>query len=168
MYYEVSVKPYIFFWLKDGQRFQIMYYEVSVKPLIFLLLKDGQRFQTIYYEVPNHWLCGQPHLGISLIFSSCLSLYLAADCKQIFGTISQVHAELRQHFPIRWHQFRNSLKLLVLFLRNLSKTGNFTNTAHIFHVFFGAYLYSAGTQHGNLHPAGWLILFCGPTQEYRN
>ena len=28
-----------------------------------------------------------------------------------------------------------------------------------------AYLYSAGTQHGNLPPAGWPILFCGPTQE---
>ena len=32
------------------------------------------------------------------------------------------------------------------------------------HVFW-AYLYSAGTQHGNLHSAGWPILFCGPTQE---
>ena len=32
-------------------------------------------------------------------------------------------------------------------------------------MFFWAYLYSAGTQHGNLHPAGWPILFCGPTQE---
>ena len=31
--------------------------------------------------------------------------------------------------------------------------------------FFLAYLYSAGTQHGNLHPARWSILFCGPTQE---
>ena len=33
--------------------------------------------------------------------------------------------------------------------------------------FFGglAYLYSAGTQHGNLPPAGWPILFCGPSQE---
>ena len=30
---------------------------------------------------------------------------------------------------------------------------------------FSAYLYSAGTQHGNLHPAGWPILFCRPTQE---
>ena len=30
---------------------------------------------------------------------------------------------------------------------------------------FLAYLYSAGTQHGNLHPAGRPILFCGPTQE---
>ena len=32
-------------------------------------------------------------------------------------------------------------------------------------MFFLAYLYSAGTQHGNLHPAGWPILFCRPTQE---
>ena len=30
---------------------------------------------------------------------------------------------------------------------------------------FLAYLYSAGTQHGNLHPARWPILFCGPTHE---
>ena len=28
-----------------------------------------------------------------------------------------------------------------------------------------AYLYSAGSQHGNLHPAGRPILFCEPTQE---
>ena len=31
--------------------------------------------------------------------------------------------------------------------------------------FFLPYLYSADTQHGNLHPAGWPILYCGPTQE---
>ena len=30
---------------------------------------------------------------------------------------------------------------------------------------FGGYLYSAGTQHGKMHPAGWPILFCRPTQE---
>ena len=28
-----------------------------------------------------------------------------------------------------------------------------------------ALLYCAGTQHGNLHPAGWPILFFGPTKE---
>ena len=28
-----------------------------------------------------------------------------------------------------------------------------------------AYLYFAGTLYENLHPAGWSILFCGPTQE---
>ena len=32
-------------------------------------------------------------------------------------------------------------------------------------IFFWAYLYSAGIQHGNLHPARWPILFCGPTQK---
>ena len=32
-------------------------------------------------------------------------------------------------------------------------------------VFFLAYFYSADTQHGNLHPQGWPISFCGPTQE---
>ena len=31
--------------------------------------------------------------------------------------------------------------------------------------FFLAYLYPPGTQHGNLHPAGGPISFCGPTQE---
>ena len=31
-------------------------------------------------------------------------------------------------------------------------------------LLFLAYLYSAGTQHGNPHPAVWPILFCGPTQ----
>ena len=30
---------------------------------------------------------------------------------------------------------------------------------------FLAYLYSAGTQQGNLHSAGWPTFFCGPTQE---
>ena len=30
---------------------------------------------------------------------------------------------------------------------------------------FGAYLYSAGTWHGNLQPARWPICFCRPTQE---
>ena len=30
---------------------------------------------------------------------------------------------------------------------------------------FGAYLFFVGTQYWNLHPAGWPILFCGPTQE---
>ena len=32
-------------------------------------------------------------------------------------------------------------------------------------MLFLAYLYSAGTQHGNLHPAGGPILFYGPTQK---
>ena len=39
---------------------------------------------------------------------------------------------------------------------------HFTSHHTTNHVFL-AYLYSAGSQHGNLHPAGWPILFCGPT-----
>ena len=38
----------------------------------------------------------------------------------------------------------------------------------LFFFFFLAYLYSEGTQHGNLHPAGGPILFCEPTQERKN
>ena len=34
-----------------------------------------------------------------------------------------------------------------------------------FFVGFFAYLYSVGTQHGNLHPAGWPILVYGPKQK---
>ena len=47
---------------------------------------------------------------------------------------------------------------------------HFTSHNAISHVFVVvvvvlSYSYSAGTQHGNLHPAGWPILFCGPTEE---
>ena len=49
---------------------------------------------------------------------------------------------------------------------------NFTlSSSYSFHksyhkpCFFLAYLYSVGTQHRNLHPTGWPILSCGPTQE---
>ena len=40
----------------------------------------------------------------------------------------------------------------------------FTSDHTTSHVFW-AYWYSVGTQHGNLLPAEWPILFCGPTQE---
>ena len=41
---------------------------------------------------------------------------------------------------------------------------HFTSHHTTSHVFV-PYLYSIGTQHRNLLPAGWPILFCGPTQE---
>ena len=47
------------------------------------------------------------------------------------------------------------------------KVSHFTShytTSHAF-ILFLAYLYTTGTQHGNLHPARWPSLFCGPTQE---
>ena len=91
----------------------------------------------------------------------------------LFGALSPVnHKGLHQG----WKQ--TSIYLQVIHSTNHYATSPFIsnhNSNHI-HNFgmqtqknnntcFGAYLYSAGTQHGNLHPAGWPILFCGPTQE---
>ena len=39
------------------------------------------------------------------------------------------------------------------------------NSCFLLLLLFWAYLYSAGTQHWKVHPTGWPILFCGPTQE---
>ena len=40
------------------------------------------------------------------------------------------------------------------------------STSYSFHKScFLSYLYSMGTQHGNLHQAGRPVLLCGPTQE---
>ena len=70
-------------------------------------------------------------------------------CKLV-GALSQVnHRRLHQG----WTQ--TSLYLQV---------SHFTSHHTTFHLFW-AYLYSAGTQHGNLHPAGWPILFYGPTKK---
>ena len=47
------------------------------------------------------------------------------------------------------------------------KVSHFTShytTSHAL-ILLLAYLYTTGTQHGNLHPARWPSLFCGPTQE---
>ena len=48
-------------------------------------------------------------------------------------------------------------------LHSISKS--FISLVIIPQVMFLAYLYSAGTQCGNLHPTGWPILFSGPTQD---
>ena len=46
----------------------------------------------------------------------------------------------------------------------LSPNYSFHKSSYQKSCFFWAYLYSVGTQHGNLHPAGWPIFFCRPTQ----
>ena len=66
------------------------------------------------------------------------------------------------------HSFHKSLYHKYFFSSNDS-----SNSIHNFgtqnqknnNTCFGACLYSVSTQHGNLHPAGWPILFCGPSQE---
>ena len=47
----------------------------------------------------------------------------------------------------------------------LSPSYSFHRSSYYKSCFVLAYLYSADTQHGNLPPAGWPVLFCGPTQE---
>ena len=63
------------------------------------------------------------------------------------------------------YSFHKSLHHTSFFLRPQSNSIHSFKTQTQKNTCFWAYLYSAGTQHGNLHPAGWPILFCGPTQE---
>ena len=68
----------------------------------------------------------------------------------LVGALSPVN---HKRFHHGWIQ--TSLYLQVIHFTSHHPTSNM----------FWAYLYSTGTQHGNLHPAGWPILFCRPTQE---
>ena len=51
-------------------------------------------------------------------------------------------------------------------LHSISKYSFRKSFYHKYFFFFLAHLYSAGTQHRNLHPTGWSISFCGPSQEH--
>ena len=98
-----------------------------------------------------------------------------ANCifSQLVGILNPVnHKELHQG----WKQ--TSVYLQVIHSTSHYTTNRFTannnsRSIHSFgtqtqknsHTCFGAYLYSTSTQHGNLHPTGWPILFCRPTQE---
>ena len=46
----------------------------------------------------------------------------------------------------------------------LSRTYSFHKSSYHMPCFLSLLVFR-GTQHGNLHPAGWPISFCGPTQE---
>ena len=47
------------------------------------------------------------------------------------------------------------------FLSTISERKTRKTITHVLEPIY----FLARTQHGNLHPAGWPILFCGPTQE---
>ena len=80
----------------------------------------------------------------------CLCIINKQLVSELVGTLSPVsHKGLHQG----WKQ--TSIYLQVI---------HFTSH-HTTSQLFWAYLYSAGPQHGNLHLAGWPILFCMPTQE---
>ena len=49
----------------------------------------------------------------------------------------------------------------------LSPSYSFHKSSYYKSYVFWAYLYSAGAQHGNLHSAGWPILFCGPNPDVK-
>ena len=51
-----------------------------------------------------------------------------ADCKLLFGTISDLHADLCQHFAIWWYQFSDS--------HGISLLPKLTLLAHVVHVFY--------------------------------
>ena len=94
--------------------------------------------------------------------------------RKLVGALSPInHKGLHQS----WKK-KTSLNLQVLhstsnYTTNLFSSNHNSTSIHNFrtqtqknsNTYFGTYLYSAGTQHGNLHSAGWPILFCGPTQE---
>ena len=64
------------------------------------------------------------------------------------------------------HSLSHYTTSLLFSNHNSNSVHNFgTRTKKNINTYFWAYLYSVGTQHGNLHPAGWSILFFGPTQE---
>ena len=73
------------------------------------------------------------------------------------GMVSLLVGALR---PVSHKGLHQSWTQISLYLQVIHFTSRHTTS----HAFF-AYLYSAGTQHGNLHPTGWPILFCGPTKE---
>ena len=62
--------------------------------------------------------------------------------------------------PVNHKELHQGWTQTSLYLRVIHFTSHHT-TSHV----VWAYLYYASTLHGNLHPAGWPISFCGPTQE---
>ena len=58
--------------------------------------------------------------------------------------------------PVNHKRLHQSWTQASLYLQVIHFTGHYT-TSHV----FWACSYSADTQHGNLHPVGWPVLFCG-------
>ena len=83
-------------------------------------------------------------------------------------------SELKTNFYLSpCYSFHKSLCYTSFFFFFCCCSNHSSNLIHSFgtqnqknsNTYFGPDLYSASTQHGNLHPAGWPTLFCWPTQE---
>ena len=77
---------------------------------------------------------------------------------QLNGALSPVN-----HKGLHQGWIHTSLYLQAVQFTSHQTTSHVFFCVCVFFFFLIAYLYSAGTQHGNPHPAGWPILFCGPT-----
>ena len=121
--------------------------------LIFLGLKILRRSDTV--SEPSAVLLlpfGIPSLNVTETFSVMMLFVstLLTFGDELVGALSPVnHEGSRQG----WAQTARYLQVI-----------HFTRHHTASHVSW-AFLYSVGTQHGSLHPAGWPILFCGPTQD---
>ena len=74
------------------------------------LATHGRTLQTVYNEVSDHWRCGRHFLAVSILGRQL------ADFKLIFGTISQLHVELCQHFANTLPSGGINLKILDTYL----------------------------------------------------
>ena len=94
-------------------------------------------------------------------------LWAQSTTKDTLGLKTTTKTSIYLQFIHSTSHYTTSFFLSFFFLNHSS------NSIHNFgkqnqksnNTFYGAYLYSTSTQHGNLHPAGWPIWFCKPTQE---
>ena len=99
------------------------------------------------------------------ILNWTLTFKAQSTTKIISGRVTELDGELVSKLvcalsPVNHKGLHQGWTQTSLYLKVIQSTSHHT-TSHVFR----AYLYSVGTQHGNLHPARWPILFCGPTQE---
>ena len=117
-------------------------------------LNNGFKFSTSK-TVCMHFCNQRKHFAKPSLLLDENPIKVVTEVSKLVGALSPVN-----HKGLHQGCTQTSLDLQVIHF-----TSHHT-TSHVFFCwFFIAYLYSAGAQHGNLHLAGWPILFCRPTQE---
>ena len=121
---------------------------------IFLYLSLFMKFSFSPDIIPSGWL-GSKHLLIKWLLwaQSARKDYIRAENKLQSTSMLLIPQAI----------------IIILHCTSLFFSNHVSNSIHNFwknktHALEPIYI-SAGTQHRNLHPAVWPILFCGPTQE---
>ena len=100
---------------------------------------------------------------------SCMALLIPAHIHTAMHTLtlSRTFLSQAQPFLLSWCFEPSQPQRITSGLNtNLTLSPSYSFHKSSYHKScFWAYLYSEGTQHRNLHLAGWPILFYGPTQE---